>query len=49
MLMLANQKIKLSQRCPKCGNYVRNGLNSPTYIMFVVIVNLKYNVIKALL
>jgi len=49
MLMLATQKIKPSQRCPKCGKYVRNGLISPTDIMFVVIVNLNYNVIKALL
>jgi uncharacterized Zn finger protein len=49
MLMLATQKIQPSQRCPKCGKYVINGLKSPTDIMFVVIVNLKENVIKALL
>jgi hypothetical protein len=49
MLMLATQKIKPSPKCRNVEKLVINGLNYPTDMMFVVIVNLKYNVIKALL
>jgi len=47
--MLATQKIKPSQRCRNVEKLVINGLKYPTDMMLVVIVNLKYQVIKALL